>query len=136
MDRDNVVSIFACDIDGDGDLDVLSASYYKDQISWFENLLYVGIEDNNLNSSDRLNQNYPNPFSVNTNISFNVKEHCLVKISVYDVDGRLISILVNEQMKPGKYSVNLNGQNLPSGTYFCNIQMNEFAQTRKILLKK
>ena len=134
--QNNSYSVLANDLDGDGDLDIVMASIGNDRIEWYENLLYVTIEDNRSSLSDQLYQNYPNPFYTNTNITFYVTVNCFVNIVIYDVYGRIVTTILNEQMKPGNHSVNFNGTNLPSGTYFCNILMNNQSQNIKMLLSK
>ncbi len=129
-------SVYATDLDGDGDMDVLSASYDDNKIAWYENTLSVGLNEADSNLPFRINQNYPNPFSANTNISFDLQENQRVQIKVYDVNGIYINTLVDERMKPGKYSMNFSGNDLPSGTYFYNIQTGDFNLSKKMFLIK
>ncbi|MEK9137219.1 MAG: T9SS type A sorting domain-containing protein, partial [Bacteroidota bacterium] len=64
------------------------------------------------------------------------REGSLVTLRVYDVLGREVATLVNEEMKPGSYAVSLDGSKLPSGVYFYRLQSGDFVQTRKALLMK
>ncbi len=59
-----------------------------------------------------------------------------VSLKIYDVMGREIAVLVNEQKSPGSYSVAFNGDNLPSGIYFYTLISNGFAETKKMTLLK
>jgi hypothetical protein len=89
-----------------------------------------------------LSQNYPNPFNPVTKIKFdipsNVKsEKSNVKLIIYDILGREVATLVNEQLKPGTYEVEWNGMNYPSGVYFYQLSINnEQLETRKMVLVK
>lgn len=81
-----------------------------------------------------LENNYPNPFNPATVINFDVAKAQNVKISVYDLTGREISILVNEQLQPGKYRVSFNGTNVSSGVYYYRMEADDFRMTKKMLL--
>jgi Lamin Tail Domain/Secretion system C-terminal sorting domain/Endonuclease/Exonuclease/phosphatase family len=83
-----------------------------------------------------LYQNYPNPFNPTTRIKFDVKENSNVTLQIFDMLGREIATLVNEQKSPGSYEVNLDASQLTSGIYFYTIRANNFVQTRKMLLIK
>jgi photosystem II stability/assembly factor-like uncharacterized protein len=76
-----------------------------------------------------LSQNYPNPFSVTTNIKFEVPESAFVALKIYDIDGKLITTLVNEKMRPGSYEVVWNATNFQAGMYFCRLQAGSFAES-------
>jgi stage II sporulation SpoD-like protein/type IX secretion system substrate protein len=89
-------------------------------------------------------QNYPNPFNPVTQIKFDVPaspnpskgEERLISIIIYDITGRLIETMVNQNLAPGKYSVDWNANNLPSGVYFYTIHAGNFNATRKLVLLK
>ncbi|MGE5435712.1 MAG: T9SS type A sorting domain-containing protein, partial [Syntrophothermus sp.] len=85
-----------------------------------------------------LEQNYPNPFNPQTTIRYELKEDCFVSIKVYDILGNLIKELVNENKLKGKYSTNLNVNdiNLSSGIYFYNINAGEYVKTKKMVILK
>lgn len=83
-----------------------------------------------------LNQNYPNPFNPATRIDFSVKEDGLTSLRVYDMLGREVGTLVNEQKSAGTYSVEFNGSNLPSGIYFYRLTSGNFTETKKLILLK
>ena len=89
----------------------------------------------------RLEQNYPNPFNPTTKIQYqipsNVKsQKSNVKLVVYDVLGREVTTLVNEQQQPGNYSVQFDGTNLTTGIYFYQLKTESFSQTKKFVLIK
>ncbi len=85
-----------------------------------------------------LSQNYPNPFNPSTRIRFEISgssaTHTL--FSVYDMLGREVSTLVNEELKPGNYEVDWNAENYPSGVYFYKLSAGESTETRKMILLK
>jgi photosystem II stability/assembly factor-like uncharacterized protein len=83
-----------------------------------------------------LEQNFPNPFNPKTQIRYQVGETGLVKFSVYDVLGRLVSVLVNEVKKAGSYIIEFDGTNLSSGIYFYHLQAGDFSMTKKMVLLK
>lgn len=83
-----------------------------------------------------LSQNYPNPFNPATKINFELPQPSNVKLSIYDVTGKLASELVNEQRAAGYYTVEFNGSNLASGMYFYRIQAGEFSAVKKMVLVK
>ncbi|HRE41886.1 MAG TPA: T9SS type A sorting domain-containing protein [Ignavibacteria bacterium] len=83
-----------------------------------------------------LSQNYPNPFNPETSIKFSVPENVNVKLSVYDLTGKLVSVLVDKQMNQGEYRVNFNSNSLPAGTYIYKLSAGNFSETRKMVLVK
>ena len=83
-----------------------------------------------------LRQNYPNPFNPTTTISYSLYRACYVTLKIYDVTGREIKTLVNEEKSRAIYYLDLNGNNLPSGIYFYQLRTNEFIQTKKMVLLK
>lgn len=83
-----------------------------------------------------LEQNYPNPFNSITTISYNLPEISHVKISIYDISGRFINTLVDQQRNPGRYNIYWDASTESSGIYICQFQADYFIQTRKILLIK
>ena len=93
----------------------------------------VGINGNSneLPAGFSLEQNYPNPFNPVTNIFFNVGSTSEVNISVYDVRGKEIALLMNETKSAGRYSVEFNAANLPSGVYFYRMTINGSQSTEK-----
>ncbi|MCH9028333.1 MAG: T9SS type A sorting domain-containing protein [Bacteroidetes bacterium] len=83
-----------------------------------------------------LEQNYPNPFNPSTNIKYSVPENGFVNLSVYNLVGEEVSVLVNETVNAGFYEIKFNAANLPSGTYFYRIQAGNNVQVKKMLLLK
>jgi photosystem II stability/assembly factor-like uncharacterized protein len=83
-----------------------------------------------------LSQNYPNPFNPITKIKYMIKESGFVSLQVFDVFGREIRQLVNEYQPSGKYEIEFNADNLPSGIYFYKLQSNKFRAIKKMMLIK
>jgi len=84
----------------------------------------------------KLYSNYPNPFNPATKIRFELPKDEFVRISIYDISGKQISLLVNERMKLGVYETDFDGTNLASGTYFYRIEMGSFVETKRMVLLK
>ncbi len=83
-----------------------------------------------------LYQNYPNPFNPSTTINYEIPSAGIVTIKIYDVLGREIETLVNEEKNPGRYKIKFDASNLASGLYFYRITSNNFTDTKKMLLMK
>lgn len=84
----------------------------------------------------QLKQNYPNPFNPVTKIGYLISNNCSVTINVYDLLGKKIKTLVNEEQTAGYYEVEFNGKGFSSGIYFYQIQSGEYIQTKKMVLLK
>lgn len=83
-----------------------------------------------------LSQNFPNPFNPSTTLQYSVKEPGKVTLAVYDVLGRLITTIVDEYKPAGTYEVKFEAGNLTSGVYFYTLTVNNFRETRKMILNK
>jgi hypothetical protein len=83
-----------------------------------------------------LEQNYPNPFNPTTKIQYSIAESGLVTVKVYDLLGRQVAELVNEEQAVGSYTVDFNAQKLATGVYVYRIESGKFQATKKMLLIK
>jgi hypothetical protein len=83
-----------------------------------------------------LYQNFPNPFNPTTIINYSIPKSGLVTIIIYDIHGREIKKLVNEEKSAGNYSLRFSGANLSSGIYFYRMQSGSFVETKKLILLK
>ncbi|TVQ68575.1 MAG: T9SS C-terminal target domain-containing protein [Balneolaceae bacterium] len=83
-----------------------------------------------------LNQNYPNPFNPSTVITYEVSGQQHVRLSVYDVTGRLITVLVDQQQAPGEYQVNWDAGQLSSGVYIYRLEAGGQTITRNMTFVK
>ncbi len=87
-------------------------------------------------SDFNLYQNYPNPFNPSTSIKFDISKNAKVKLSVYDMLGKEVSVLVNQDLNAGKYNISFNMSNLSSGIYFYELKTAEFIAIKKMTLIK
>jgi photosystem II stability/assembly factor-like uncharacterized protein len=89
-----------------------------------------------------LNQNYPNPFNSTSVISFKVKSNSFVTLRIYDIAGKEIGVLFNENLSTGLYRKIFDGSNLNSGVYFYKLSLFDFdynkyySETKKFLIIK
>jgi hypothetical protein len=81
-----------------------------------------------------LNQNYPNPFNPSTTISFTLPTNSLVTLKIYDVLGREVELLANEELLAGTYSRTWDAGAMPSGVYFYRLQAGIYTETKRLLL--
>lgn len=101
----------------------------------------VNISDVEFNFNNELNtfsleQNYPNPFNPSTKISFVLPYGSQTKLSVYNLLGQEVEVLVNEFMESGNHVVNFSASNLPSGIYVYKLESNGRIMNRKMTLVK
>ena len=82
--------------------------------------------------------NYPNPFNPTTTIGFNIDGETLqaTSLRIYDILGRLMETLVDEQLGQGIHEIQWNAANQPSGIYFIQLRSRDFIQTQKAILVK
>lgn len=83
-----------------------------------------------------LTRNYPNPFNPSTNIRYTLGSRQLISLKVYDMLGREVAVLVNEEKPAGTYEAVWNAHSLPTGVYFCRLRAGIHEETRKMLLLK
>ena len=81
-----------------------------------------------------LSQNYPNPFNPSTTIKYALPSATMARLSVYDMLGREVSVLVNEGREAGVHEVRFDASGLSSGVYFYRLQAGDFTQTKRLLL--
>jgi len=83
-----------------------------------------------------LKQNYPNPFNPTTQIPYSLTETATVRLEVYNILGKKVATLIDQQMEPGTYQVTFDGSNLASGVYIYRLQAGTRVSTRKFILAK
>lgn len=97
----------------------------------------IGISNNQIPVKSSLAQNYPNPFNSSTRINFSLEKKAHIKIVVYDILGREVTVLSNNVYKAGDYNLNFNANNLASGLYFYTMFIDgNLYQTKKMILIK
>jgi len=79
---------------------------------------------------------YPNPFNPSTTIRFDLPEAAKVRLAVYDMLGREVAVLADEERPAGQHSVRFDAQRLSSGMYIFRLQAGSFHQTKKLMLMK
>jgi len=101
----------------------------------------TGVREENINVVKEFNleQNYPNPFNPSTKIKYKIpdqarNDNVYVTLKVYDILGREVLTLVNQQQQPGQYEVNWNADNHSSGIYFYRIKAGKFISAKKMIL--
>jgi photosystem II stability/assembly factor-like uncharacterized protein len=92
--------------------------------------------NSNIPKSFALSQNFPNPFNPLTKIKFAIPKADNVKLSVYDINGKLITYLINGEMKPGTYTYSYDGTDMASGVYFYRLETSSYTETKKMMLIK
>ena len=81
-----------------------------------------------------LDQNYPNPFNPSTQIRFSVQRSGIVSLRVFDILGKEVVTLVNENLNVGSYETDFNATGLASGAYFYRLQSSGFVETKRMVL--
>lgn len=84
----------------------------------------------------RLYQNYPNPFNATTHITYSVRAASFVSLKVFDVLGREVESLVDDEKQPGTYTVTWNANDLPTGVYYYRVTAGNFVETKRMILLK
>ena len=97
-------------------------------------IVSVDEQVNNTPEDFQLFQNYPNPFNPSTTIRYSVSSAQLVTLKIFDVLGREVSTLVNEEKPSGSYEVEFDASKLSSGIYFYQLNAGDFHETKKMIL--
>jgi len=107
-----------------------------------DTLTGINQTGNFIPSDFSLYQNYPNPFNPNTKINYELRVTGYVKLSVFDITGKVVKQLVNKKQSPGNYNIEFNGEGLTSGIYFYRIEITDeksneiYVDTKKMILTK
>jgi len=105
----------------------------------YNNPLVVSVEDNFDNkvlAEYSLEQNYPNPFNPSTTIKFHIPELSHVTLKIYNSIGEEVTVLLNDKLFSGNYSIKWNADGINSGVYFYQLSANGFIETKKMILLK
>lgn len=116
-------------------------------LNWFPDLrdqyeepgsIPTGIEEPLLPEHDAfaLDQNFPNPFSAKTTIKFNIPQRTIVTLKVYDMLGREVSVLVNDNLQAGSYRFELDAKGMEEGTYYYLLKAGDYLGQKKMILVK
>jgi photosystem II stability/assembly factor-like uncharacterized protein len=99
--------------------------------------IFTGIEEEqSVPDQFELSQNYPNPFNPTTTIKFTIPKQSFVTLKIYDLLGREISTIANENMSRGIYELDFDGSNLASGIYIYRLKAGTFNSSKKFVLMK
>lgn len=108
--------------------------------SWqYSNDLPVSVElyeKRNIVTNFELSQNYPNPFNPTTIIRYQLPMKEYISLKIYDVLGKEVAVLVNEEKDAGIHSVKFDANGLTSGVYLYRLQYGSFSQTKKLIILK
>jgi photosystem II stability/assembly factor-like uncharacterized protein len=96
----------------------------------------IGNSEELIPAEFTLHQNYPNPFNPVTIISFDIPQSVPAKISVFDVSGKEVSVLLDGMVNAGKYNVTWDGSAFSSGVYFCRLTAGGRKLTKQMILIK
>jgi photosystem II stability/assembly factor-like uncharacterized protein len=98
----------------------------------------VGISSGSENTAAdySLGQNYPNPFNPSTVISYSLNKSGNVSLKIFDLLGKEVMTLVDKKQNAGNYKISFDGKNLSSGIYFYSLNVNNFKDTKRMLLVK
>jgi hypothetical protein len=122
-----------------------SMTVYQSETISYNDLVTTSVDDNELSPSEFiLEQNYPNPFNPSTSINYSIPVSSFVTLKIYNVLGKEITTLVNEERPAGSYELNFSAKDLTSGIYFYKLQAGDpesssgqgFAETKKMILLK
>ena len=113
----------------DGKDDVVGAA-----IDWINSATLVEENNRELNFGYQLSDNYPNPFNPTTTIKYQIPELSFVTLKVFDILGKEVAILVDEEKPIGNYEIEFNGNELTSGVYFYRLQAGRFLDVKKMVL--
>jgi uncharacterized delta-60 repeat protein len=98
----------------------------------------VGIKHsgNEIPSKYELRQNFPNPFNPSTTISFDIPFSGNAKLTIFDINGKEVDVLVNDYLNPNKYEITWNAANYSSGVYFYKLEINGYSSIKKMMIIK
>ena len=97
---------------------------------------HIDDDRNELPEDYLLRQNYPNPFNPATAITYQIPRTGFVTLKVYDVLGREVATLVNEEKPAGSYEMQFTANGLTSGIYFYQLNTGNYSETKKMILLK
>jgi hypothetical protein len=112
----------------------LSGMVYRRTLS--EMITPITIISTDVPLDFNLSQNYPNPFNPVTNVKIQMPKSGFVKLTVFDITGKVVAVPVNEYLGAGKYDVDFDGSSLASGAYFYRLETESFTDMKKMILVK
>lgn len=144
FDTPSLAQYFPVSLVALGNETLLVAGYISHELDYFQGLYFfqseheiLGVEEHDPDKQNQnlLGQNYPNPFSASSTIPFDLKEGGKVTIRLFDIQGRELQTLVNEQFSAGKHSITIDKSNLKTGIYLYQMQVGRYKESRKMMVK-
>ncbi len=129
-------------VDGDGNFTISNpngfmAGFVTNRIDiYYSNITGIADEKESQEFNFYLSQNYPNPFNPTTIINYYIPKTCLVTLKVYNILGKEVASLVNEEKAPGNHQVQFNAAGLASGIYIYRINAGAFTKSKLMILEK
>jgi len=145
INRNNSARLFTITADSNGELWVCigTDSGYESTTTLYYNKITLtfnsitGIDNNKkIPTEYLLYQNYPNPFNPTTTINYSIPKQSKVTIKIFNVLGREVATLVNDEKPSGYHKVEFDGSKLTSGIYFYRMQADDFVDTKKLIVIK
>ena len=130
---------FSEEINGDTEYSITAVDVHENESEMSEIILIstsLDVDNILLPEDYELKNAYPNPFNPITNISFSIPQSGLVSINIYDINGELVTKLIDKPLNIGYHSINWDGSRQPSGMYFVRMDSGDFTETQKVVLIK
>jgi hypothetical protein len=132
------VSVRAADLDGDNDKDLAVANLFSNNVSILSNLdnPTVSVERTTPPPRKLTIRSYPNPCRATATIKYDLPRSAHVTIDIYNILGRKVVTLLDENERAGSHQTTWNAENIARGVYFYKVQAGRYAQTKKIVLSE
>ena len=111
-------------------------SYANEETKYTDNAVTITISVNDIPTEFSLEYNIPNPFNPSTAINYQLSVDSDVELSIYDMNGKIVSTLVSEAKSAGYHSVDWNASLFPSGIYFYRLIAGDYVETKKMVVLK
>jgi hypothetical protein len=101
----------------------------------------INIDNTRIPLDFGISHSHPNPFTIFTSISYTIPVDCEVSLKIYDLTGRIVKVLLDGEVKAGHHTIRWNGRDIlgnkvPSGIYFCRMEVGKFKSTKKLVIFK
>jgi len=150
LEKDKPQEIIAAYVLGRGTDYLNSITVARENVRWaieeyesnFASMTYISHPPTNPVTDYVLHHNYPNPFNPTTTIRYEIPQEGIVTLKIYDILGQEVATIVNEFQKADRYEIEFNslsvlgGRGLASGVYIYRIKVNDFIESKKMLLIK
>jgi hypothetical protein len=139
--REMSLHVYAENIDGTANVQLQAGTFNNPNdritVNFIATTLPLSVSNlDNYPAEYNIAQNYPNPFNPSTKIEYSIQEAGFVSVEVYNILGAKVATLINEYMQAGNYIAEFTAADLASGVYVYKLSVNDFTQTRKMILEK